>query len=94
MAHNFYPLLTKLVDFRRRNYRRSRRESVAPKPHPSRNCAQLAEVSVSTLIRFEAGGWGDIQGSAKTINRVLAVLEAKGVIFRELGVELIKKPRR
>ena len=58
-----------------------------------RELAQLAEVSVSTLIRFEAGGW-DIQGSAKTINRVLAVLEAKGVIFSELGVELTRKPRR
>jgi hypothetical protein len=48
----------------------------------------------STLIRFEAGGWGDIQGSAKAINRVLAVLEHKGVIFSELGVELTRKPRR
>ena len=59
-----------------------------------RELAHLADVSVSTLIRFEAGGWSEIEGSTKRVNRVLAVLEAKGVIFSELGVELAKRPRR
>jgi DNA-binding PadR family transcriptional regulator len=49
---------------------------------------------VSTLIRLEAAGWGEIPGSMKSVNPVLEVLEKRGVIFSELGVQLAKKPRR
>jgi transcriptional regulator with XRE-family HTH domain len=59
-----------------------------------RELAELARISVSTLARFEAKGWGEILGNARMINRVLAILEAKGVIFSELGVALSKMPPR
>jgi transcriptional regulator with XRE-family HTH domain len=59
-----------------------------------RELAELARISVSTLARFEAKGWGEILGTARMINRVLAILEAKGVIFSELGVALSKMPPR
>jgi transcriptional regulator with XRE-family HTH domain len=55
-----------------------------------RELAELARISVSTLARFEAKGWGEILGNARMINRVLAILEAKGV----LGVALSKMPPR
>jgi predicted transcriptional regulator len=58
-----------------------------------RELAKLADISVSTLIRIESAGWGSIPGSMKSVNPVLEVLEKKGVIFTELGVELVKKPR-
>lgn len=59
-----------------------------------RELAELAGVSVSTLIRLEAAGWGEIPGSMKSVNPVLEVLEKRGVTFSELGVALTKKPRR
>ena len=59
-----------------------------------RELAKLAGVSVSTLIRLEGAGWSGIPGSMKTVNRVLEILERRGVKFTELGVELTKKPPR
>jgi predicted transcriptional regulator len=59
-----------------------------------RELAQLAKVHVSTLVRLEAAGWSVAPGNATTIDRVLSVLERKGVEFIELGVRLTKKPRR
>jgi transcriptional regulator with XRE-family HTH domain len=50
-----------------------------------RELAKLADISVSTLIRLEGAGWSGIPGSMKTVNRVLEVLERRGVKFTELG---------
>ena len=58
-----------------------------------RQLAELAEVSVSTVIRIEGAGWGPIPGNWRTIERVLEALEKRGVKFTELGVELTKRPR-
>jgi hypothetical protein len=44
--------------------------------------------------RLEAAGWSVAPGNATTIDRVLSVLERKGVEFVELGVRLTKQPRR
>jgi len=59
-----------------------------------RELAKLAGASVSTLIRLEGAGWDPIPGNMTSVNRVLDVLEKKGVIFTEHGVELTRKPRR
>ena len=59
-----------------------------------RQLADLAGLHVSTLVRMEAEGWNVIPGTTTTINRVLDVLERRGVEFIENGVRLTKRPRR
>jgi transcriptional regulator with XRE-family HTH domain len=59
-----------------------------------RELARLAGVHVSTLVRFEGAGWKMAPGNANTIERVLSVLERKGVEFIENGVKLAKRPHR
>jgi predicted transcriptional regulator len=59
-----------------------------------RELAQLAKVHVSTLVRLEGAGWKIAPGNATTIDRILTVLEGKGVEFIENGVRLAKRPRR
>ncbi len=39
-------------------------------------------------------GWKPIPGTMTTINKVLDVLEKRGVEFIENGVRLTKRPRR
>jgi hypothetical protein len=56
--------------------------------------ARLADVHVSTLVRLEGAGSRPIPGTMTTINRVLDVLEKRGVRFTENGVELTRRPRR
>jgi hypothetical protein len=43
---------------------------------------------------MEADGWEMVPGTTTTINRVLEVLEKRGVEFIENGVRLTKRPRR
>jgi len=59
-----------------------------------RTLADLADVHVSTLVRIEAAGWKVAPGNASTIDRIVSVLERKGIEFIENGVRLTKKPRR
>jgi predicted transcriptional regulator len=59
-----------------------------------RELAQLSDVHVNTLVRMEAHGWEMVPGTTTTINRVLGVLEKRGVEFIENGVRLTKRPRR
>jgi predicted transcriptional regulator len=56
--------------------------------------ADLADVHVSTLVRLEGAGWKPIPGNMTTVNRVLDVLEKRGVEFIENGVRLTRRPRR
>jgi predicted transcriptional regulator len=59
-----------------------------------RELAELSGLHVSTLVRMEAAGWAVIPGTTTSINRVLDVLEKRGVEFIENGVRLTKRPRR
>lgn len=59
-----------------------------------RELARLAGVHVSTLVRFEGAGWKMAPGNATTVDRVLGVLERKGVEFVENGVRLTRRPPR
>jgi predicted transcriptional regulator len=59
-----------------------------------RELAHLAGIHVSTLVRLEGAGWNEIPGTMRTVNKVLVVLEHRGVLFSDWGVELTKKPRR
>jgi predicted transcriptional regulator len=59
-----------------------------------RELAQLSGLHVNTLVRMEADGWKLVPGTTTTINRVLDVLEKRGVEFIENGVRLAKRPRR
>jgi hypothetical protein len=43
---------------------------------------------------MEAEGWDVVPGTTTTINRVLDVLEKRGVEFIENGVRLTRRPRR
>jgi hypothetical protein len=52
-----------------------------------------SQAKPSTLTRLESAGWGVAPGFASTVDRVVAVLEAQGVEFIELGVRLTKRPR-
>ena len=59
-----------------------------------RELARLAKVHVSTLVRLESAGWKVAPGNATTIDRVLSVLERKGIEFIEDGVRLVRpRPR-
>jgi hypothetical protein len=60
---------------------------------PPRRLAELAGISPSTLVRIEAARWKTAPGHTGTVDRVVAVLEKKGVRFTEMGVELTRKPR-
>lgn len=59
-----------------------------------RELAQLAKIHVSTLVRLEGAGWNVAPGNATTIDRVVHVLERRGIEFIEYGVRLTKKPSR
>jgi hypothetical protein len=59
-----------------------------------RELARLAKIHVSTLVRLESAGWKVAPGNATTAERVLDVLERKGVEFIEHGVRLVRRPRR
>lgn len=58
-----------------------------------RQLAELAGISPSTLVRIESARWKTAPGHTGTVDRVVAVLEKKGVRFTENGVELTRKPR-
>jgi transcriptional regulator with XRE-family HTH domain len=58
-----------------------------------RQLAELAGISPSTLVRIERARWKTAPGHTATVDRVVAVLEKKGVKFTEMGVELTRKPR-
>ena len=55
--------------------------------------ARLAKIHHTTLSRLESAGWAVAPGFAGAIDKVVAVLEAHGVEFIELGVRLTKRPR-
>jgi hypothetical protein len=59
-----------------------------------RELAQLSGLHVNTLVRMEADGWEVVRGTTTSVNRVLDVLEKRGVEFLENGVRLTKRPRR
>ena len=59
-----------------------------------RELAQLSGLHVNILVRMEADGWEMVPGTTTTINRVLDVLEKRGVEFIENGVRLTRRPRR
>ena len=59
-----------------------------------RELAQLSGLHVNILVRMEADGWEMVPGTTTTINRVLDVLEKRGVKFIENGVRLTRRPRR
>ena len=59
-----------------------------------RRRSEAAKVHVTTLVRLEAAGWRIAPGKAETIDRIVRALESEGVRFTELGVELVRKPRR
>jgi predicted transcriptional regulator len=54
--------------------------------------ARLAKIHPGTLSRLESAGWAVAPGFASTVGKVVAVLEANGVEFIELGVRLTRKP--
>ena len=56
--------------------------------------AALWTLERTTLVRMEAEGWDVVPGTTTTINRVLDVLEKRGVEFIENGVRLTRRPRR
>jgi predicted transcriptional regulator len=56
-----------------------------------RELARLAKIHVSTLVRLEGAGWKVAPGNATTIDRVLDVLEKRGVEFIDNGVRLTRK---
>ena len=55
--------------------------------------ARLAKIHHTTLSRLESAGWAIAPGFVSTVGKVVAVLEANGVEFIELGVRLTRKPR-
>ena len=57
-----------------------------------RDLAVMAHVHLSTIVRMEGAGWKTAPANSATLERVLDVLEHKGVEFIELGVKLAKKP--
>jgi predicted transcriptional regulator len=55
--------------------------------------ARLAKIHHTTLSRMESAGWAVAPGFPSTVDKVVAVLEAQGVEFIELGLRLTRKPR-
>lgn len=55
--------------------------------------AALAGVDASTISRLESSRAKPVRGLAESVDRVIHVLEAKGVVIESDGVRL-KKPRR
>jgi transcriptional regulator with XRE-family HTH domain len=56
--------------------------------------AALAKIDASTVSRMESAGSKPVRGLAGTVDSVTKALEAKGVVFLDDGVRLVRKPRR
>ena len=56
--------------------------------------AALARIDASTVSRMESSGNKPVGGLAGTVDNVKRALEAKGIVFLDDGVRLVRKPRR